>query len=155
MQIMEWELSFRSNNGRGESLSALQEWARLYNLALGATGHPEGKKSVSVAQDCGAWLRTARFEGVQTAFKEVPTCAWSTGTKFRGGVSFQLLTGLPDARWRDIGNTNHAIMEGLIESLAIYPVVARGVSTLEDFQQLCIRAKEELTNVDAEPFVRL
>lgn len=79
LQVTEWDLQFRSNNGRSDSLQALREWTRLYHASLDATGVPEGKKSTTVAQDCEAWLRTARFQGVRTDVRDVPTCAWHQG----------------------------------------------------------------------------
>ena len=52
---------------------------RLYSLSLKATGYPEGKKCISVAQNYGEWLSSAGFENIQTTSREVPTCGWSTG----------------------------------------------------------------------------
>ena len=60
-----------------------------------------------------------------------------------------------DPRWRQIGESNLSVWRELIDSLAFYPVVARGIRDAERFRAICDQAKEELLNSDAQPFVRL
>ena len=43
----------------------------------------------------------------------------------------------------------------MIDSIALYPVVARGIVSIEEFRRISAQAKEELAQEDAEPFVRL
>lgn len=47
------------------------------------------------------------------------------------------------------------MMSGLIESLAMYPVTARGVCGVVEFRAVVEAAKAELAQLEAEPFLRL
>jgi hypothetical protein len=69
--------------------------------------------------------------------------------------SWLSLACVADARLRRIGDNSLAIMRGLINSLAVYPVVLRGVANQEEFKRVIAMANEELARIDAEPFVRL
>ncbi|RMZ85713.1 hypothetical protein DV737_g393, partial [Chaetothyriales sp. CBS 132003] len=138
IQIIEWEFGFRSANDRSDKLKGLQEWLRLYESALNNSGYPEGKKATSIAQQCGSWMRTALFQKLQTSVKEVPTCGWPI-----------------DPRLKQIGERNLVIMRDLIDSVAIYPVVTRHKATLEQFRRVSAQAKEELAQLDAQPYIRL
>lgn len=75
---MEWDLHFRSNNGREESLQALQEWTRVYHSSLDASVALRGRKLTQVPQ-IEDFVRAARFEDIRVEAIEIPTCAWSAG----------------------------------------------------------------------------
>ncbi|ETN42517.1 uncharacterized protein HMPREF1541_01674 [Cyphellophora europaea CBS 101466] len=135
IQLMEWDLSFRSNNGEDDKLQALREWTRLYYMALDQSRQPAGKRLTQVTQ-LEDMLRTARFQNVSTRSIEVPTCGW-------------------DSRSKKIGEKNLANMQALIEAVARYPVLSRGLTDPATFEQILSAARAELALESAQPFLRL
>lgn len=60
-----------------------------------------------------------------------------------------------DARLRSIGEQNLLNMSSLIEAIAQYVVINRGICSQEAFENVVKLAREELANMDIQPFVRL
>lgn len=152
---MEWDLQFRSNNNQEDGLSALREWTRLYHAALDASAALSGRKMTRVSQ-IEDMVRAARFEGVRCEVLEIPTCAWSRGkeTCQASETKFADLNET-DTRLRRIGEHNLVNMSALIESIARYPVVNRGICSKEIFDEIIQSARDELANEDAQPYLRL
>lgn len=136
VQSMEWDLQFRSNNQKEDSLVHLQEWTRLYSTALDATRRPEGRKVQKVA-DIQDFLRAARFD-VTSDVIDVPIGGWPT-----------------QRRLRSVGRTNLENMVELIASIATYAIVSRQVCDLDAFKAIIEAAKGELADESAQPYVRL
>jgi ubiquinone/menaquinone biosynthesis C-methylase UbiE len=78
LQVMEWDMIFRSNNQRSDKIIALQQWAELYHQALDASRLATGRKLARVTQ-IEDFMRAARFRDVSTQLIEVPTCGWHHG----------------------------------------------------------------------------
>lgn len=60
-----------------------------------------------------------------------------------------------DARLRSIGEQNLLNMSSLIEAIAQYPVINRGISSKEVFDDVVKLSRDELARKDLQPFVRL
>jgi hypothetical protein len=75
---MEWDLQFRSNSGQDDALSSLNEWARLYFVAIESSG-PLASRRISHITQIEDLVRAARFEDVRCEMLEIPTCGWSDG----------------------------------------------------------------------------
>ncbi|RMD40372.1 hypothetical protein DV735_g4751, partial [Chaetothyriales sp. CBS 134920] len=60
-----------------------------------------------------------------------------------------------DRRLKRIGERNLVIMRDLIDSILIYAAIKHCKSTLEHFQAVSAKAKEELAQLDAQPYIRL
>ena len=70
-------------------------------------------------------------------------------------LSGRPLTLAIDAQLRRIGTVNLEIMQGALEALALYPIVGRGIATMEQFRDLVEAAREELERTEVEPYVTL
>ncbi|RMZ75683.1 hypothetical protein DV738_g5325, partial [Chaetothyriales sp. CBS 135597] len=156
IQIIEWEFIFRSANDRSDKLTALEEWSSEYQGGLTNCGYPDGKKGSSIAQMCGSWMRTAGFEQLQTSVKEVPTCGWSTGILHHIAPAAWVPTDIvPDPRLKRIGERNLVIMRDLIDSVAVFSVMGREQAVSDRFLRIKEQAKEELAQLDVQPYIRL
>jgi hypothetical protein len=77
--MMEWNLNFRSENGRVEEIQSLQEWSRLYSESLSMTTAVQGKKDRNAYQKLEDLLKAAGFENVSLDVREIPASPWPSG----------------------------------------------------------------------------
>lgn len=78
VQMTEWELVFRSDNGNVENLQALRRWTEVYLTAV-SSGNGVGRKSRTIPENLETMMRTSGFLNVSTDIREVPTCGWPRG----------------------------------------------------------------------------
>lgn len=75
VQLTEWELIFRSENGEGDKLQGLREWSEAYLTAM-SKGSGNGRKSRFVPEGLETMLRASGFQNVSIDVQEIPTCGW-------------------------------------------------------------------------------
>jgi hypothetical protein len=79
VQMLEWDLKFRSDSGQMDDLQCLRRWKTLYSESLGMTTSAEGRKDREAPGKLETFLRTAGFTSISSETREIPASNWSAG----------------------------------------------------------------------------
>ncbi|MCJ1370700.1 hypothetical protein MMC20_001913 [Loxospora ochrophaea] len=132
LQMVECYYMFQSDNGSITDSNALRQWSNNYMTALGGTKDPRAPLRMQ------QMFSAAGLVEIECKMLPLPLCAWSN-----------------NARERRIGNANKENVSQALSSLALLLFTRRLGMSIQDFNSLIARARQEAANPALKPYVPL
>lgn len=147
--MVEGYFNVQSDNGSITEAHALRQWSAKYMRSL------EDIKDPRVGMRLAALLSSAGLVDVETRMIPLPLSGWSNSecVLSESNVANDLME--IDPMIRELGVMNQDNARGLLESMAIYPLMERIHLSREEFRTLVARAREEAGNLSLKAYFPL